>query len=218
MQTTDKGYEKHHYENREQFQTQRLLNISELTVPQDQNRRASFDDSAFGTYNPPTGQGTPSAGDELSRAYQNVNHGRSSIPESSTQPHMHFSTVNVPVPNGYYNVAPPTLVKRIGSRTGSPLSSPEDKASVMQELGSVTRSPTMDVASQQLASAFERYSPEISMDVVVDNLVASKSSQRSKAFSPAFDAQGDETLYQNVEFMRGSNGDGPNKRYVCVCV
>lgn len=216
LQATGKSVDKHLYENREQIQAaQGHFSTSELTVPLNSTRRASFDD---GIFSPPAdipGHGMSSrkslTGEEQSRLYQNVSRpGRSSNQEGSPIKKSHFSTINVPVPDGYYNVTPPPLVKRGSIGNGSPSSSPEDKVSY-HELRSSVKSPVMDLGPQHSAS-YERYSPEVTMDVVGDNLVVNKSSQRGKAFSPTFDIQGDGT-YQNVEFMRGSNGDGPAKRY-----
>ena len=205
------------YENREQFHTsQKLINISELAVPYGSPRRASCDD---GVFNASSSQGTSSkasATDSVNRTYQNVQrHGRSSFPEVSTQPQPpHLSATSVPLPDSYYNVTPPPLVMKNTSGNGSPSSSPEDKISI-HDLRTATRSPTTDIVPPiymipRLQD--ERCSPEVSMDAVGDNLVANKPSRRSKAFSPTFDNQTEGTLYQNVEFMRSSNGDGPSKR------
>ena len=141
-------------------------------------RRASFDD---GVVDPQKVEGSSRqlvTGSKISnqeddKLYQNIH--PSTPQRSSPTKKSHFSPVSVPVPEGYYNLTPPPLVRRHNS---SPSSSPEE-------------------GSLHLAAAMS-HGQELS--IVGDSLIMNRSAH-SKTPSNG-DIGG---TYQNVEFMRTDN-------------
>lgn len=161
-------------------------------------RRASFDD---GILEPQKGrdgsQVTLSRNLEDDRLYQNIHpntpHNRSSPTKKS-----HFSPVSVPVPDGYYNLTPPPLVRR--HNNASPSTSPEET--------------TLSLFSPPMSEPADDHSQELqSMAIVGDNLVVNKSTHPlSKTLSPPSDGAEIGGVYQNVAFMRADNQG--SKRYI----
>lgn len=191
LQAANRSSDKHLYENREQFKTMHgRHNSSDLTVPGYSSgvRRASFDDGILEPLNKESGrdvrQGTPSQDDRL---YQNIH---PSTPQSRASPtkKSHFSPVSVPVPEGYYNLTPPPLVRRhTNSNNVSPSSSPEESSL------SLFSPPTYHEVS---------HADELSMAIVGDNLIVNKSAHPlATTLSPPLDGTEIGGMYQNVEFM-----------------
>ena len=177
------------YENREQFQPSGR-HSSDLTLPYSGTRRASFDDGIYDQSANDVRQPTP-ANVEDDRLYQNI-HSAKSTQQRGTSPtkKAHLSPISVPVPEGYYNLTPPHLVRRHNSNTASPSSSPEDETSYL--------------SSQKDAS-----------EVVHSNvgIIGDNNKSSHKASSPPSEMIEIGGVYQNIEFMRGPN-DSTSMRYV----
>lgn len=206
LQAADRSSDKHLYENREQFHTVNgRHNTSDLSVPHNDVRRASFDEGILDPLktnsSKDTRQATPShktSTTEDDRFYQNC----TSSPYSRTSPtkKTHLSPISVPVPEGYYNLTPPTLVRHRSS-------SPED--SNLPEHMSLFNPPS----THRSETNSDRSSQELSMSIVGDSLVVNKTARsHSKALSPPTDAAEVGGKYQNVEFMRAESHG--SKRYV----
>ena len=208
LQTADKN--RHIYENRDQ-----------VSEPHNSPRRASFDDVAFDSSRMEShssakrleshsdarrveGHGDtrqlklPSGEDD--KLYQNVTASSNSHPSrASPTKKTHLSALSVPVPEGYYTVTPPPLVRRHHSGNVSPSTSPEEDG----EMSLVKLKQTSGTDHDQ----------EISMDIVGDNLIVNKSSRhRSKALSPPCEDGEAGGIYQNVELTNGSGGDSAFRR------
>lgn len=142
---------------------------------------------------------------EDDRLYQNI-HPNTPHRGSPTKK-SHLSPVSVPVPEGYYSLTPPTLVRRhTNSNNVSPSSSPEESTLSLF-------SPPMSETALHDHSHSDRNGQELSMAIVGDNLVVNKSAHPlSKTLSPPSDGAEIGGVYQNVEFMRTDN-QGP-RRYI----
>jgi len=199
------------YENREPLQVvPEYTNVSELAVPKKDMRRKSVDDmynkySDGGSVNG-VGQGISNKKYSNDVTYQNMPKPVSGTISEVVSPtkKSHCTTINVPVPDGYYNFPPPSLLTKSSSKNCFPSSSPDDDRVSIQEIQASLRSPTRTVPFPSASNQADRYSPEIAMDAVGD-----KAAQRSRQYSPNFD-QVDGT-YQNLEFMRGTNGDATKR-------
>lgn len=201
------------YENREPLQAlPEYTNVTELSVPLNSGRRRSFDD-VFSSNNT-NGETNPLAQVMSSRkasqdgAYQNMpKPGLSSVQEvlSPTKKAHCTISVPVPVPDGYYNFPPPSLLTKSTSKNRFPSNSPEDEGVSIQEIQASLSPTTAMVPHPSTTVHTDRYSPEVAMDAVGD-----KTSQRSKQLTSNFDIHSDGT-YQNLQFMRGPMGDTPRK-------
>lgn len=173
-------------------------NSSDLTVPYPMDRRASFDDGFLELQKAETGrQSTPShklPSQEDDKLYQNIH---PSTPQRfSPTKKSHFSPVSVPVPDGYYNLTPPTLVRcHNNSNNVSPSSSPEENS--------------LSLFNPHIAET--SHGQELS--IVGDSLIMNKSAHPlSKTLSPPSEGTDTGGTYQNVEFMRADNHGA--KRYI----
>ena len=176
-------------------------NVSELTVPKKDVRRLSVNDMNNSGEVSVNGiaQGVSNRKYSHDATYQNIP--KPGTSESISPTKKSHTTINVPVPDGYYNFPPPSLLTKSTSKNRFPSSSPEDERVSIQEIQASLRSPTKTVVPLSSSSnQADRYSPEVAMDAVGD-----KAAQKSRQYSPNFD-QTDGT-YQNLEFMHGTNGD-----------
>lgn len=207
LQAADRGSGKPLYENREQFQTMQATrpnssdhyHPSNSAVPQptygNTMRRASFDDGILDPQKVEGGGRQQTPGGKMSnqeddKVYQNIH--PNTPQRSSPTKKSHLSPVSVPVPEGYYNLTPPPLVRRHNnSNNVSPSSSPEEGS---LHLAAATAA---DMSHGQ------------ELSIVGDSLIMNKSAH-SKMSSNG-DIGG---TYQNVEFMRADNQLGTVKRYV----
>ena len=206
MQTGDRNAEKHVYENREQALMLGRHNSSDPYYSSP--RRASFDDGVFmparmdsgSNFKPVTPLRKMPNGEDDS-LYQNVPPGTRSVHPSRASPtkKSHLSPVSVPVPEGYYAVTPPTLVRHHHSSNASPSSSPDE--STLEQLMSHRVSETDNIYANTP-------NPDLAF---TDNMILKSSTRRSKALSAPSDAPEMGSVYQNLDFMRGSGAD---KRYL----
>lgn len=206
LQTANQNSDKHLYENREQVQVMHgRHDSSDLTVPHN-SRRASFDDGTFKMESNDARHSMPVHKAEEDKMYQNVHPGKNTVQNGgSPTKRNHLPSLNLPV--GYYNLTPPSLVRKSHSNYDSPSTSPEEGT-----LPEQTRSnPTLEAVTDHTNHEY----PELSMAVVGDSLIVNKSAkQRPKALSPPSEAGDSGGVYQNLEFMRGPTGDQTPKRYL----
>lgn len=186
MQPVDRN--RHIYENREK--------IHESLDTYNGPRRASFDDSALDSPKmESTRQSKPSSGED-DKLYQNIHPSSGAQPSrASPTKKTHLTAVSVPVPEGYYAVTPPPLVRKHHSGNASPSSSPEQTS-------------IMDVHSNRVPLPDREQ--DIAMDIVGDSLIISKSSRQR--FTPPCETSENGGMYQNVEFMNGPGEDQILKR------
>ena len=186
MQPADRS--RHIYENRNQVHE----SLDLYNAP----RRASFDDGALMESANDCRQSKVFTGED-DKLYQNIQPSQQS--RASPTKKTHLSPLNVPVPDGYYTVTPPPLVRRHHSSNASPSSSPE-QSSLREE---------MSLMDTHLNRALTDHEQEISMDIVGDNLIVSRSVRQRPV--PSCESNEIGSTYQNVEFM---NGPGDDKRCV----
>lgn len=203
LQSGDRNSEKPLYENREQAIMSGRHNSSDLSVPYNSPRRASFDDGVFNSgsnVKVTSLRMIPNA--EEDTLYQNIR----KVPPSRASPtkKSHLSSVSVPVPEGYYAVTPPTLVRQHHSSNASPSSSPEESLIFQDQMSYLISQSNQTPDDQKI---YVNANQEPSMAIVGDNLIVNKPSRRSKALSPPSETPGIGGTYQNLEFMRGSGAD-----------
>lgn len=216
LQSGDRNSERHLYENREQAMISGRHNSSDLSVPYNSPRRASFDDGVFMPARLESGnkvtplQKIPNAEDDM--MYQNIQPGRNVQPSrASPTKKSHLSPISVPVPEGYYTVTPPPLVRQHHPSNVSPSSSPEE--SIFQDQMAYLLSKNNSETTPD-TSIYANASQELSMAINVgDNVIVNKPSRRSKALSPPSETPEIGGMYQNLEFMRGSGTEQGSKRF-----
>ena len=215
----NRGSDPHLYENREQFQSfQGQQYLPDLSLPDDGARRASFDNGIVNSgrmdsLSDEREERKISASEDENRLYQNVSQGRNPYQEAaSPTKKSHFSPVSVPVPEGYYNLTPPTLVKHRNSSNGSPSSSP-DETTVHE---SMTFWGAQNSSNPEIAP-YDQYSRETSAAVVGDSPMGNRTSHDQRIMVSSASEIG--SVYQNVEFMRGSSSsDRSSRRYVNILI
>lgn len=141
--------------------------------------------------------------------YQNMQkssqHGRRS-PTKRT--HFTAAASGEDIPDGYYTVAPPQIVKNSLSSNPSLPSSPEEESFVHKRASSAMSRHTPPICEEEEGAFGDEYiysTREVAMKVVGENLVVQKGSskpQRKKHSSPPVLQEG--SVYQNLEFMKGS--------------
>ena len=204
MQTTDRHSDRPVYENHEQFQTLQVRHhSSDLCVPYNEARRASLDDGVLHPQKLESGHGAspnhkPSNLDD-DRLYQNIHSSKDSPHRSSPTKKTYLSQVNVPVPEGYYNLTPPNLVRRQNS---SPSSSPEESS--LHEQISLLSPPSRPAMPQNHTNA--EHGQDLSKAVVGD--VNRSKNSRSKTLSPPSEISEVGGTYQNVELMQPAPAEG----------
>lgn len=212
LQTGDKNADKHLYENREQALVHGRHYSSDLTVPHNSARRASFDDGVFMPHKTDTSdtrQATPLREDDT--LYQNVTTKTFQSNRTSPTKKTHLSAISVPVPEGYYALTPPPLVRQHHSSNASPSSSPED-GSFHDQIAYLVAETNKESESDK--NIYANANQELSMAIIGDSLIVNKlSQQRFKALSPSSETPDAGGVYQNLEFMRGPGVDQSSKRY-----
>ncbi len=199
LQTSDRNGNSHLYENHDPVTKQASHNLS---VPHSGIRRASVDNGVLRSDIPGGRQGMPIrkilSGEDSDLQYQNVQQGKSSQQDrASPTKKLHLTAINVPVPDGYYNLTPPSLVRRHHSSNTSPPSSPEENVIREQALmRSIMRSP-----ESYDHSTYENFSSDGSGFTGVTRKT-SVQHQLPKQIAEESEHDG---VYQNLDFMKGSD-------------